>query len=252
MKNHSPAFQLYPKEFLSDVNVVDMTDKECGRYIKLLCHCWIEDGLSKDLRVVKGWLNHSPSIARCFYEKDGKFHHKRLDEEREKQRIWAEKSRIGGLHSIEKKRLVKGGYKGGSRVVQPKANSSSSSSSSILKNKYKNTSSSISFDVSSRRWNGIEGTDMEAWANSYPACDINMELGRMGEWIIANPAKGKKSNYRRFIVNWLSRSQDRGGSVPSRKPEHRPDAGLMSREDMNALIQRRRERQRAAETTTEE
>lgn len=129
MKNHSPAFQLYPKEFLSDVNVVDMTDKECGRYIKLLCHCWIEDGLSKDLRVVKGWLNHSPSIARCFYEKDGKFHHKRLDEEREKQRIWAEKSRIGGLHSIEKKRLLKGGYKGGSTKAQPKANTPSASAS---------------------------------------------------------------------------------------------------------------------------
>ena len=53
---------------------------------------------------------------------------------------------------------------------------------------------------------------MESWAKAYPACDINTELAKAGEWIIANPAKGKKSNYRRFIVNWLSRSQDRGGT----------------------------------------
>ena len=60
---------------------------------------------------------------------------------------------------------------------------------------------------------------MESWAKAYPACDINTELAKAGEWIIANPAKGKKSNYRRFIVNWLSRSQDRGGGMSSNRPE---------------------------------
>jgi hypothetical protein len=40
----------------------------------------------------------------------------------------------------------------------------------------------------------------------------------MGEWLIANPAKAVKSNWRRFIVNWLSRSQDKGGGMPSRRP----------------------------------
>ncbi len=63
-------------------------------------------------------------------------------------------------------------------------------------------------------WGGITETDKTAWASAYPACDIELELNRMAEWIKANPARGKKSNYRRFIVNWLNRSQDRGGSIP--------------------------------------
>ncbi|KKL74300.1 hypothetical protein LCGC14_2066250, partial [marine sediment metagenome] len=33
----------------------------------------------------------------------------------------------------------------------------------------------------------------------------------MKEWLRSNPDK-KKSRYRRFITNWLSRSQERGGS----------------------------------------
>jgi len=70
----------------------------------------------------------------------------------------------------------------------------------------------ISFSIEERRWEEISALDMESWAKAYPACDINTELAKAGEWIIANPAKGKKSNYRRFIVNWLSRSQDRGGT----------------------------------------
>ena len=64
-----------------------------------------------------------------------------------------------------------------------------------------------------RIWEGITSEDRSAWAKAYPACDIDAELAKMGEWILSNPAKGKKSNYRRFITNWLSRSQDRGGSA---------------------------------------
>jgi hypothetical protein len=70
-------------------------------------------------------------------------------------------------------------------------------------------------------WGGIQKKDLESWAKAYPACDIKSELLKMAEWIKANPAKGKKSNYRRFIVNWLSRSQDRGGTVGAALSEKR-------------------------------
>jgi len=56
---------------------------------------------------------------------------------------------------------------------------------------------------------------MSAWGIAYPACDINRELAAMLEWIKSNPQKGKKKNYRRFIVNWLARSQERGGGMKS-------------------------------------
>jgi len=128
MKN-SPAFQFYPETFLADLNVKDMTLSERGAYITLLCHCWMENGLPFDSRVVQRWFKQYPTVAKCFYKKDGFYRNNRLDIELNKQALWREKSRRGGLHSAESKRVVKGG----SRVVQPKVNTLVSSSISIIK-----------------------------------------------------------------------------------------------------------------------
>jgi hypothetical protein len=83
---------------------------------------------------------------------------------------------------------------------------------SLLTSKIKSKTTTINYNTSNLIWDGIDGSDMEGWAKAYPACDINAELAKMSEWIKANPNKGVKSNYRRFIVNWLSRAQDSGGS----------------------------------------
>lgn len=64
-------------------------------------------------------------------------------------------------------------------------------------------------------WTGITDEDRAGWGKAYPACDLNIEFAKMTEWLKANPTKGKKSNWRRFINNWLSRNQDRGGSQKS-------------------------------------
>jgi hypothetical protein len=82
----------------------------------------------------------------------------------------------------------------------------------------KERSVAVAFDIDTRSWSGIVAEDMDAWAGAYPACNISQELAKAGEWLIANPARAVKSNYRRFIVNWLSRSQDRGGGAPSNRP----------------------------------
>jgi len=62
-------------------------------------------------------------------------------------------------------------------------------------------------------WGNITADNMKSWAEAYPACDLKIELAKMREWLIANPTKAVKSNWRRFITNWLSRSQDRGGTI---------------------------------------
>ena len=60
-------------------------------------------------------------------------------------------------------------------------------------------------------WSGIADKDRETWGAAFPACDVNAELRKMASWLVANPSK-KKSNYRRFIHNWLTRAQDAGGT----------------------------------------
>ena len=69
----------------------------------------------------------------------------------------------------------------------------------------------VSFDFEKRKFLNITIEDKAGWLDAYPACDIDQELRKMREWLLANPEKRKK-NYRRFIVNWLVKAQDRGGT----------------------------------------
>jgi hypothetical protein len=70
-------------------------------------------------------------------------------------------------------------------------------------------------------WQGITDEDRQEWRQAYPACDLTAELAKAGSWLKANPTKAHKSNWRRFVVSWLTRSQDRGGT--NRTPGVRPD-----------------------------
>ncbi len=64
-------------------------------------------------------------------------------------------------------------------------------------------------------WENIAEKDRTRWAEAYPACNIDTQLARMTAWLVANPAKAHKSNWQRFIVNWLRKEQDRGGDATS-------------------------------------
>lgn len=55
---------------------------------------------------------------------------------------------------------------------------------------------------------------LDRWKVAYPAVDISAEIHAAFEWIRANPAN-QKSNYQRFLVNWLKRTQDRAPRIVS-------------------------------------
>jgi hypothetical protein len=50
---------------------------------------------------------------------------------------------------------------------------------------------------------------------------LHQELAKATAWLKANPSRANRSNWRRFIVGWLQRCQDKGGT--SREPGKRPD-----------------------------
>jgi hypothetical protein len=62
-------------------------------------------------------------------------------------------------------------------------------------------------------WEGVSAADRGEWVAAFPACNIDTQLAAATVWLKANPAKAKKSQWRRFISNWLSRSQERGGDA---------------------------------------
>jgi hypothetical protein len=65
----------------------------------------------------------------------------------------------------------------------------------------------VRFDAAAGSWT-VPDLLREQWVKAYPAVDVERELSAAASWLIANP-KNTKSNYARFLTNWLSRGQDR-------------------------------------------
>ena len=106
----SPAFQWYPKDFLSSHRVAMMSLCEEGAYMRALSFCWLHGFVPADTKQLCKMIgkNCSVKIAEVVKEMfvlmpgdETKLIHERLDEERRKQDEWREKSSIGGKRSAE-------------------------------------------------------------------------------------------------------------------------------------------------------
>lgn len=94
----SPAFQFYPKDFLSDSHVVGMRLPERGAYITLLCFCWLDGSIPSDLDLLARYCQVStavftrlwPALEPCFRASDlpGRLYHPRVERERRKQETY--------------------------------------------------------------------------------------------------------------------------------------------------------------------
>jgi hypothetical protein len=67
--------------------------------------------------------------------------------------------------------------------------------------------------------NGFQNLNgyLSSWESAYPAVNVKSEIAKAAAWLISNP-KNKKSNYARFLNNWLSSAQDKApkaGGTPS-------------------------------------
>jgi hypothetical protein len=73
-------------------------------------------------------------------------------------------------------------------------------------------------------WQGITDADRQEWAAAFPGAVLDQELAKATAWLKANPSKAGKRNWRAFLVRWLSRCQDKGGTnrEPGRRPDEKP------------------------------
>lgn len=60
-------------------------------------------------------------------------------------------------------------------------------------------------------WVNLTPDIRQAWSQDYPAIDIDDELRKARAWVRADPTR-KKTNWQKFLANWFSRAQDKGGS----------------------------------------
>jgi hypothetical protein len=70
-------------------------------------------------------------------------------------------------------------------------------------------------------WQGITDADRSEWVAAFPGAVLDQELAKATAWLRANPTRAGRRNWRSFLVRWLSRCQDKGGTV--REPGRRPD-----------------------------
>ena len=78
----------------------------------------------------------------------------------------------------------------------------------------------VSWD-SDAGWAGITDADRQEWAQAFPGAVLEQELAKATAWLRANPKRAGRRNWRRFVVGWLQRCQDKGGT--NREPGRRPD-----------------------------
>src|SRR3990167_1578952 len=181
----SPAFQFYPKDFLTDGNVAVMSLEERGAYITLLCLCWQECSLPNDtkrLAQIVGvpqriFLRIWPAIKVCFTQRDdGRFIQGRLEKERAKQDAYRRRQSDAGKASAAA-RQPDGNH--GSTVQQPDTNDEATEQSTKSKSpiSVSNLRSPISDSV--RKVLSSADADFERFRAAYPVSRrIGGKIGR--------------------------------------------------------------------------
>ena len=92
-------------------------------------------------------------------------------------------------------------------------------------------------------WGGITDADRQEWAAAYPGAVLEQEFAKATAWLRANPKRAGRRNWRRFIVGWLQRCQDKGGTVrtPGVRPDDKPPAKAWKDQYQQAPYRRPRE-----------
>ena len=78
----------------------------------------------------------------------------------------------------------------------------------------------IAFDPSSGRLTHISAEFAGRLKEAFPHLDVEEEIRKAELWLYANPAK-RKSNYERFLINWLSRAEASHAEVSRAEASHK-------------------------------
>lgn len=146
----------------------------------------------KDVNILIEELENHDVFSR---NSEGIIYNRRMAREAELSRIRSAAGKMGGRPSKSKTK-AKDKAKPKQHVKAPSASASAS----------------IFFNSSSLKWEEITEDDLNYWKSAYPACDIKAELARMGAWLMADWPARRKVKWKAFIVRWLAKSQDQGGT----------------------------------------
>jgi hypothetical protein len=67
----------------------------------------------------------------------------------------------------------------------------------------------VTYDFTTGLFSGVTDEMVATWQAACPAVSVEREIVKAAQWLLANPKK-RKQNYRRFLLNWIMRAQERG------------------------------------------
>lgn len=214
MAKKSPAFQMYPADWLGSLDIMTMTPAEEGAYFRLLCIAWLQDdcGLPDDdsilahlSRLGDGWLGAPDSsaiavpssaissaikIRKKFVSENGRLYNARLLAEREKQeqnrQDKSDAGRKGAAKRWKQKSKTRSRRSNSSAMAEPKQSHGDAMILPMAKN---SSSSSISSSNNPLYIPPVNGSILSA-----EDMDPKPELDRIFGLIRAEHPKGKCAN----------------------------------------------------------
>lgn len=215
-------------DYLADT--MHLSTEHHGAYILLIFAYWRAGGpipdnnesLAATCRIAyERWLVIRPIIEQFFIVKRGFWRHKRIDHEMNKarklQNSLKERGKSGAAARWAKDATANA--TANAQAMRADAPSHSPLPTTTTKSTTSAPSAKIALDAEGI-WRNVSQDQLKLWHNAYPAINVPEELHRAAAWIVANP-KNKKSNYARFLANWLSRSQDKAPKTGSSDGENR-------------------------------
>ena len=209
-------------------STVTLTAEECGVMIRCMAWAWLNGGIPDSDRAITSICGASAAVARrVLADKwrlvDGHWRNPRLEAERARAsgRTVAAQASAAARWDAD---AMRSHEECNADAMQSHCDRNASKSKSKSKSQRESTDRQdgslaslarpmkITYDGSA--FTDIDPSEVDRWRLAYPAVAVDGEILRAAAWLAANPKK-TKSNYSRFLAAWLSRCQDRGGSVGS-------------------------------------
>jgi len=208
-QDHRPSWQFYPTDWLGNSDLGLCSLKAQGLWVRMLCLMFFSP-VRGELRRSAGDTISSKTLAKLTgeteqeidtlinelynngvfsYTEDKVIYCRRMKRESERLKLKQEAGRLGGLNGKQNTKQ---------NLAKPEVEVE-------VLSIYNNI---ISFLNKSLYFNTIIEKDFFTYAliKAYPQVNILQELKKMEAWLTANPSR-LKSNYRRFINNWISKTE---------------------------------------------
>ena len=237
---HSPAFQFYPADFLSDENTLVMSAEAIGAYWLLVCICWKQDGLPQEMKRLSQLARMQEkkfsrlwetSISACFYfdAETQRFRHRRLDKELIKQRDNSEKRKAAA-----DARWAARQCKSNANALQNDALHISSSTSSANKKKKEDTPQAATPKRGTRLPEPFFlKTEMKEWAKEKrPTIDPVLETEKFcNYWRAKTGRDATKLDWLATWKNWILNARENGTNRQTDRPEKITNVERMQKYD---------------------